>query len=453
MKNDRESAGDAFDELQRRGGGIIQPMHVEGARRSIEEAEAAAAGSLSGMTSTSTLPNPADLTKDDLALLPTEQWPMYTDEEIATVGEILRSGWVNQLGGTHVYAFQEEYDAFIGHGRRTIAMSNGSVTLDIILRAYGIGPGDEVIVTPRTFIASVHCVLLVGATPVFADVDLDSGNITPGSCAAVMTERTKAIIPVHVAGWMADMPGFMELARERDLLIIEDAAHAHGSEIDGVPAGAFGQAASFSFCREKIMTTGGEGGLVVFEDEDKYKWAWSFKDHGKNPDTYFAPATKPGFKWVHDSVGTNWRMLETSASIGRSQLARLLETRAARTERAMIWHEAIQGIDGIRMPMPPANYTHSFYKLYAYVDRGEQTLEVRDRILARMAERGLTAMSGICSEVYLEKGLDGIQSERLPNAKALGDASIMFEVHPTLDLDRTRARAAVFADIVRDELG
>jgi dTDP-4-amino-4,6-dideoxygalactose transaminase len=453
MEYDDDSVRDAYEELQRTGGGFLQPADIEAAKVAAAAGDAARAGSLSGMTSNTTLPNRADLSKEDLVLLPSEQWPTYTEAEIATVGDILRSGWVNQLGGTHVYAFQDEYDAFIGHGRRSIAMANGSVTLDIILRAYGIGPGDEVIVTPRTFIASVHCVLLAGATPVFADVDLDSGNITPESVAAVLTPRTKAVIPVHVAGWMADMPGFMELAREHDLLIVEDAAHAHGAEIDGIPAGAYGQAASFSFCREKIMTTGGEGGLAVFEDPAKFEWAWAFKDHGKNRETYFAPADKPGFKWVHDSVGTNWRMLETSASIGRSQLARLLETRTARTERAMIWHDAIQGIDGIRMPMPPANYTHAFYKLYAYVDRGDATLEIRDRILARMAERGLTAMSGICSEVYLEKALEGIQPQRLPNAKQLGDASIMFEVHPTLDLERTRARAAVFADIVRDELG
>lgn len=404
------------------------------------------------MTSNTMQLNTVGVTDADLAMQPEEQWPTYTPAEIETVADILRSGRVNQLGGEHVYAFQEEYDRFLGHGRRSIAMANGSVTLDVILRAYGIGHGDEVIVTPRTFIASVHCVLLVGATPVFADVDLDSGNVTPETVVAVLTPKTRAIIPVHVAGWMADMPGLMQLADEHELIVIEDAAHAHGSELDGIPAGAWGHAASFSFCREKIMSTGGEGGLAVFDDDARWAWAWAFKDHGKNPETYFAPADKPGFRWVHDSVGTNWRMLETSASIGRSQLARLLETRALRTERAQVWIDALAGIDGLRVPLPPAGSTHSFYKFYAYVDRGERTLELRDEILARMAARGLTAMSGICSEVYLEQALEGIQPDRLPNAKLLGEASIMFEVHPTLDMDRLRKRAAVVAEIIRDVL-
>lgn len=394
------------------------------------------------------------LPQSPISLLTTERWPTYSDGEIDEVAQILRSGRVNQWTGDRVVAFQDAYEQRVGNGCRAIALANGSVALELALRAFGVGPGDEVIVTPRTFVASAFCVMLVGATPVFADVDPRSGNITPETIEAVCTDRTRGIIPVHLAGWPADMEGICELATQRGLFVIEDCAQAHGALIDGKPVGSFGDAAAFSFCQDKIITTGGEGGLTLFKDSQAFDWAWSYKDHGKNRAKMVAPsAASTGFRWLHDNVGTNWRMLETSAAIGLSQLDNISQTQAARAERAAIWADALSGIDGIRVPEAPSGFTHAHYKFYAYIDRApSENRALRDGILARVNAEGIRGFSGSCSEVYLEEAFRELHVDPLPVARELGDSSLMFEVHPTLDTSRLRARAAVVAQIVRDEL-
>ena len=223
-------------------------------------------GSLQSLTGA-----PAD---PELDLRPDERWPFYADDEIEAVNAVLRSGRVNQWTGPEVFEFEQACAARFGGGR-AIALANGSVALELALRAFGIGPGDEVVVSPRSFVASVSCVSLVGATPIFADVDPDSGNITAESVSRVLTDRTRAIIPVHLAGWPADVPGMMDLVRGRDIKVIEDCAQAHGAEIGGESVGSFGDAAAFSFCQDKIISTGGEGGLLTVKDESAWQWAWS----------------------------------------------------------------------------------------------------------------------------------------------------------------------------------
>ncbi len=389
---------------------------------------------------------PAASTVADLALLPEEHWPFYTEDEIAAVTDVLRSGKVNQLTGPTVYEFQDAYDAYLGSGR-SIALANGSVALELALRAWGIGEGDEVIVTPRTFVASASCVRLVGATPVFADVDPDSGNITPETIAAKLTERTKAIIPVHLAGWPCDMPAIMQFAGERGIKVLEDCAQAHGATIDGTPVGAFGDAAAFSFCQDKIITTGGEGGLATFKDDAEYEWAWSFKDHGKNRGKYYDPSPAPGFRYVHDMVGTNWRMLCTSAAIGKIQLAKLGETHAARTAHAAIWQETLGAVAGVHAPQPAGSFVHANYKWYCSVDAA-----ARDEILARATALGIRAFSGSGSEEYAEGAFADLKVEPLPVARELGRTSLMFEIHPNLDAERLRRRAEAVAQIAREVL-
>ena len=383
--------------------------------------------------------------------LPTaaEGWPVFEQDEIDAVVDVLRSGKVNQWTGDRVRAFEAAYEQYVGAGH-AIALANGSVSLELALRAFGIGPGDEVVVTPRTFVASAFCVMLVGATPVFADVDRDSGNITPQTVRAVLTERTKAIIPVHLAGWPVDMPGFLELAEEHDLFVIEDCAQAHGAEIGGRPVGAWGHAASFSFCQDKIMSTGGEGGLVLFRDRAHYDWAWSYKDHGKNAAKAFDRDAPPGFRWLHDSVGTNWRMLESSAAIGLRQLAKLDAWRAARTRNAAIWADALRDVPGVRIPAPTDDVVHAQYKFYVYVDGdAADGRPLRDHVIDALAATGVPGLSGSCSEVYLEEAFTDMDVPTQPVAAELGRTSLMFLVHPTLDPDRLRRRAGVVADAIR----
>jgi dTDP-4-amino-4,6-dideoxygalactose transaminase len=391
----------------------------------------------------------------ELGLRPDEYWPFYDDDEIEAAVAVLRSGRVNQWTGADVFAFEEACAARFGGGR-AIALANGSVSLELILRSFRVGPGDEVIVTPRSFIASASCVRLVGATPIFADVDSDTGNITTESVMRVMSKRTRAIIPVHLAGWPADIPGMMELVRGSDVKVIEDCAQAHGAEIDGQSVGSFGDAAAFSFCQDKIISTGGEGGLVTIKNEPAWGWAWSFKDHGKD----FAKATTrdgdPGmFRWVHDRIGTNWRLTGPQAAIGLTQLRKLDGWRELRTRNAATWVNALTEVPGLRVPLPSGNsLRHAFYKLYFYVDRGtdQEATELRSEILKRCAAAGLRVFSGSCSEIYFEKAFEGVPRADCPVSRSLGARSLMVEVHPTLRPDLLELRAARLAEIARTVL-
>jgi dTDP-4-amino-4,6-dideoxygalactose transaminase len=383
---------------------------------------------------------------------PDEAWPFYAEDEIEAAAAVLRSGRVNQWTGGEVFAFQDACTERFGGGHG-IALANGSLAIELPLRAYGIGPGDEVIVTPRSFVASASSVSLIGATPVFAEVDRDSGNLDPKSLEVAVTDRTRAIIPVHLAGWPADMAGIMAIAEKHDLLVIEDCAQAHGAEIDGRPIGSFGHAAAFSFCQDKIISTGGEGGFASFQDRERWQWAWSFKDHGKNWDKVTSPPKEPGFRWLHDTIGTNWRLTGMQAAIGLAQLAKLDQWRALRTRNAQIWLDALAGIRGIRRPMPPAGIVHAYYKLYFYVDAGERSEALRNAILARAAEAGLRVFSGSCSEIYLEEAFSAMERPMLPVARELGKTSLMVEVHPTLRPDLIASRAEMLRRIIESVLG
>ena len=381
-----------------------------------------------------------------------EHWPFYAEDEIEAAVALLRAGRVNQWTSDAVFAFQDALTKRFGGGHG-IALANGSVALELPLRAFNIGPGDEVVVTPRSFVASASCVRLVGATPVFADVAPDSGNVTAQTIEAVLSARTKAIIPVHLAGWPVEMPAIMALAKQRGLIVIEDCAQAHGAEIDGRSVGSFGDAAAFSFCQDKIISTGGEGGFTSFRDAELWEWAWSFKDHGKSWAKVNKLPRQPGFRWLHDTVGTNWRLTAPQAAIGLKQLDKLDDWRAARTRNAGIWAEALTGIPALRVPMPPEGLRHAFYKLYAYVDAGPDSERLRDEILRRATEAGLRIFSGSCSEVYREVAFADLPCPSLPVARALGEASVMVEVHPTLRPDLLAVRAEILANIVRKVLG
>ena len=383
----------------------------------------------------------------DLSLRPDEAWPTYAQDEVEAAAGVLRSGKVNQWTGPDVFAFERACSERFG-GRKGVAVANGSVALELALRALGIGPGDEVIVTPRSFVASAFCAILVGATPVFADVEPESGNISAATVERVLTPRTKAIIPVHLAGWPADMPAITDLAARRHLMVIEDCAQSPGALIDGRPAGSFGDAAAFSFCQDKIITTGGEGGFVSFRDEQAFERAWSFKDHGKNRAKALAPGDNPGkFRWLHDTVGTNWRLTGPQAALGLVQLAKLDRWLDVRGRNARIWIDALQHVPGVRIPLPRDGVRHAFYKLYLQLDV-EDAGVVRSEILRRAAETRLRVFSGSCTEIYRELAFAGLPAPDCPVAHRLGETSLMVEVHPTLQPDLLNRRARALADLI-----
>ncbi len=362
-------------------------------------------------------------------------WPHFDEEQIAAAATVLRSGKVNYWTGAEGRAFEQEFARACG-ARFGIALANGTVALDLALHVLGIGPGDEVVVTPRSFIASASTVALCGARPVFADVDPDSQNITPATVRAVLSPRTKAIIAVHLAGWPCEMDGLLALAREHDLKLIEDCAQANGATYGGRQVGSFGHVAAFSFCQDKIMTTAGEGGLLTTSDEDLWRVAWSYKDHGKSYDAMHHRQHPPGFRWVHESLGTNWRLTEVQAAIGRCQLRRLPEWLRLRRRNAAVLAERLRPLPLLRVPEPPPHVGHAWYKFYTFVrpDRLASGWS-RDRIMAAIVARGIPCLAGSCSEIYRERAFTECAlgpSRPLPVARELGETSLMFLVHPTL---------------------
>jgi dTDP-4-amino-4,6-dideoxygalactose transaminase len=298
-----------------------------------------------------------------------------------------------------------------------------------------VGEGDDVVTTSRTFIASASCAVMRGARPVIADVDRESQNVTAETLRAALTPRTRAIIAVHLAGWPCDMDPIMELGRERGVKVIEDCAQATGATYKGRPVGSLGDLAAFSFCQDKIITTGGEGGMLALNDDALREKAWGFKDHGKSFDAVYRRRHAPGFRWLHESFGTNWRITEMQSAIGRAALRKLPEWLAARRRNAAILTGHFRPLSALRLTEPPREIGHAYYKYYAFV-RPERLKSgwSRDRIVAEIEARGVPCYSGSCSEIYLEKAFppESRPPARLAVAQELGETSIMFLVHPTL---------------------
>jgi len=362
-------------------------------------------------------------------------WPQFTTEEADAVRRVLLSNRVNYWTGDECRNFEREFAAWSGT-KYAVAVANGTVALELALRALDIEPGDEVVVTPRTFLASASCIVAVGAVPVFADVDRDSQNINTVTIEAVLTPRTRGIICVHLSGWPCDMPAIMTLADQHGLTVIEDCAQAHGARLAGRSVGSFGQVGAWSFCQDKIMTTGGEGGMVTTNDPVLRARMWSYKDHGKSYEAVYERTHPPGFRWVHETFGTNWRMIEVQAAIGRIQLGRMAGWQQRRLCHAQAIWDHCRDIPGLRVPVIPPDVTHAAYKCYVFIEPGSLRAGwSRDRVMMEINELGVPCFSGSCSEIYLEKAFDGSASRptrRLPVARELGETSLMFLVHPTL---------------------
>ena len=388
-------------------------------------------------------------------------WPSFTQEEADAVSQVLLSNKVNYWTGTECREFEKEFAAWAGTDY-AVALANGTLALDVALQAMGIGEGDEVIVTPRSFIASVSTVVNAGAIPVFADVDNNTGNISATTIAPKITDKTKAIICVHLAGWPCDMDEIMALAKQHNLWVIEDCAQAHGAKYKGRPVGSIGHVGAWSFCQDKIMTTGGEGGMVTTNDKVLWQKMWEYKDHGKNYDSIYHKQHPPGFRWLHDSFGTNWRMMEMQAVIGRIQLKKMAEWTKIRTQNAKILRDALTQFAGeqqfLRIPdiefhqVIGSDSVHAYYKYYVYV-RPENLPENinRDSILNALNEKKIPCFSGSCSEIYLEKAFDNHPSRpnaRLTVAKELGETSLMFLIHPTLTTNEMQTIANTTVDVL-----
>ncbi len=383
---------------------------------------------------------------------PFSPWPSFTEEEADAARDVILSNKVNYWTGQETRSFEKEFAEWSGTDY-AVALANGTVALDLALKALGIGAGDEVIVTSRTFLASVSSIVNAGAIPVFADVDLDSQNFSAQTIQAVLTPRTKALICVHLAGWPCDMDPIMALANEYGLKVIEDCAQAHGAHYKGRPVGSIGHIGAWSFCQDKIMTTGGEGGMVTTNDRQLWADMWAYKDHGKSWEAVYEREHAPGFRWLHESFGTNWRMLEVQAVIGRIQLRRMQDWHRARLNNAQSIWKAARQLPALRVPVLPDDAVHAAYKCYVFVRPDCLKSDwSRDRILNEISARGVPAFAGSCSEVYLEKAFDNTDwrpVQRLVNARELGETSMMFMVHPTLTAQEIELTCKVISEVVQ----
>ncbi|CAJ1809687.1 DegT/DnrJ/EryC1/StrS family aminotransferase [Aeromonas veronii] len=382
---------------------------------------------------------------------PFSPWPSFTQEEADAVSRVLLSNKVNYWTGNECREFEKEFAAWCA-AEYAIALGNGTLALDVALKALGVGTGDEVITTSRTFLASASAIVTAGACPVFADVDLNSQNITAETIAAVVTDNTKAVIVVHLAGMPAEMDAIMQLAAERGFYVIEDCAQAHGAKYKGRSVGSIGHVGAWSFCQDKIMTTGGEGGMVTTSDKALWQAMWSYKDHGKSYDSVYHKQHAPGFRWVHDSFGTNWRMTEMQAVLGRIQLKRMADWTAKRIANAAQLDAVAANYPLLRLVDVPADFIHAEYKHYFFVN--EDYLAEgwsRDRIIDEVMARGVPCYQGSCSEIYLEKAFDNTPwrpQQRLPHAKLLGETSLMMLVHPTLSADEMLRSCKALAEVL-----
>jgi dTDP-4-amino-4,6-dideoxygalactose transaminase len=379
-------------------------------------------------------------------------WPSFTQEEADAVQNVLLSNKVNYWTGQEGREFEKEFASF-AECKYAVALGNGTLALDIALKAMKVGAGDEVITTPRTFLASASSIVTAGAEPVFADVDLNSQTITAKNIEAVLTNKTKAVIVVHLAGMPAEMDEIMALSAKHGFYVIEDCAQAHGAKYKGKSVGSIGHAGAWSFCQDKIMSTGGEGGMVTTNNETLWKTMWSYKDHGKSWDAIYNREHPPGFRWLHESFGTNWRMTEMQAAIGRIQLTRMTSWTESRQGYAKQLDDAASTFDLMRLVEVPEYSEHAEYKHYMFI-KPELLADGwdRDRMVNEIVAAGVPCFQGSCSEVYLEKAFDNTPwrpEKRLPNAVELGATSLMFLVHPTL----TQAEIAKTTQVMKEVFG
>jgi dTDP-4-amino-4,6-dideoxygalactose transaminase len=375
---------------------------------------------------------------------------MYNISQINSVKNILKKNKTNYWSGEEGKKFEKEFSNY-HKNKYSIAVSNGSVALEISLKALNLSINDHVIVTPRSFIISASCVLNLGLKPIFADVD-KNGNLNMHGIIKAYNKKVKAIILVHLNGLPCDLDPIIKFTKKKKIFLIEDCSQAHGSVYKGKKVGSFGDVATWSFCQDKIISTGGEGGIISTNNKKIWKKCWSYKDHGKNYDTVFKKKHKTGFRWLHDDLGTNNRMTEIQASLGRYQLKYLDQQLEKRNKIANLYLDGLKHLwnkfDILKKPdfkcetCPLKNFIykkctscyHSFYKLNFFINHKKIN---QIKIIRELNKNKIFCNIGSCPEIYREKifqKLNAYPKKRLFNAKLLGKTSIMFPIIPSKSL-------------------
>jgi perosamine synthetase len=345
--------------------------------------------------------------------------PVLGKKELEAVKEVFESGMLVQ--GKKVKLFEEKFAEYIGV-EHAIAVTNGTVALDVALKALNLGPGDEVITPAFSFIASSNCILFQNAKPVFADIDSRTFNINPSDVAEKITSKTKALIPVHMFGQPANMDALREIAEDNGILLVEDAAQAHGAEYKGQKAGSIGDMGCFSFYATKNMTVG-EGGMITTNDQKLARKARLLRNHGQTQ------------KYHHDTLGHNYRMTEFCAAIGLVQLKKLGDFNAKRIENAKLLSNGICKLHGLTVPYVKKGVKHIFHQ---YVVRVEENYpRDRDELADYLNEKGVEVavhypIPIYRQPLYMRLGYRGI---KCPTTEEACRRVLSLPVHPLLSRD------------------
>jgi perosamine synthetase len=364
-----------------------------------------------------------DFQARSLAMIPISR-PQIGDEEKAAVLAVLESGQLAQ--GPRVHEFEERFAAMVG-AKYAIATTSGTSALHVAMMAHGIGPDDEVITSPFSFVASSNCALYVGARPVFADIEPDYFTLDPARIEEQITDRTRAIVPVHLFGQMCDMEAIAQIARKHGLVIIEDACQAHGAMLNGRSIGTYGTACYSFYPTKNIMTV--EGGLITTNDAQVAERARMLREHGSKR------------RYVHETLGYNLRMTDLQAAIGLAQLPKLNGWNAQRQANAAYLTERLAGVEGV---IPPAVRPGAKHVFHQYTIR----VAGRDQILPEMEKHGVAV--GIYYAIPIHQQplyRDLGYTDHLPASEAACREVLSVPVHPSLsmaDLDQV-ANAVVAA--------
>lgn len=355
------------------------------------------------------------------------KWPSYTKQEIKKVTEVIKSGKVNYWTGNEVKSFEKEFSNFIGN-KYSIAVCNATLALEASLLALNIGKGDEVITTPRSYNASASCILRVGAKPVFADIDIETQNISARDIKKKISNKTKAIICVHLGGTPCDILEIKKSIKKKGIKLIEDCSQAHGAKYENKYVGSFSDIAVWSFCNDKIISTIGEGGMISTNNKKLFYKLWSLKEIGKDfkkSNTKFLPK----FKWTHDHIGANLRMTEVQAAVGRIQLKNLNHMVNTRRKLAKIIIDFLEKNKLFFTFKLNKKYFSSFYRLYFFLDKKKLSKKLnREKIIKSLRKDGNDVSVGSCPEIYLEKSFSKILKKKIisPNAQYLSKISLAY---------------------------
>lgn len=382
-----------------------------------------------------------------------KNYPYYPDKLLNKIIKTFKSGKVNYWTGKEGKFFEKEFSRYLGN-KYSVAVSNGSVALEIALKALNLKKNAHVIVTPRSFIISASCVINLGFKPIFADVN-SNGNLSIEGIKKSYTKQVKAIILVHLNGLSCDMDPIINFAKKHKIKIIEDCSQAHGAVYKNKPVGSYGDISTWSFCQDKIMSTGGEGGMISTNNKSIWEKCWSIKDHGKNYLITHTKKNKLGFKWLHHNFGSNYRMTEVQSLIGRYQLKDL---NYQVKKRNLIANQVISSLkifwEKYHLISQPNfecsscikkikkkncnNCIHAFYRLNLFINVNR---EKKLKILNNIQKKKVNCNEGPCPLIFKEKIFKKLKikpKNKLTNAIVLGDRSIVYHINPNISPNKLK---------------